>query len=92
MQPLTNNDDDMLVYCDWLEDNGRSEEAEDLREDILNRNVDSWVHEHRSYDKVGGAAASNKVGGINEKVGGYGWVGAFGDVDSIMRGVGGRSY
>ena len=106
MQPLTANDDDLLVYCDWLEDNGRSQEAEELREEIINPNVEIWQGEFPSCEHVGsmgsgfngvGCGGHVDVGNARcDEVGGFGsgysWeVGGRCGL-GLAGGVGGRNY
>ena len=81
MEPLTTNDDEMMVYCDWLEDEGRSEESEDLREDIINPNVDSWHWECRNYNHAGVNVGSGV--GFDGLLGGFD--GFYGSVVGVKR-------
>ena len=90
MEPLSNNDDDLLIYCDWLEDEGKSQEAEDLREDILEPNVDSWYAEVRNYSQTG-SGGSPSVGGSGSRdvgVRGRGFKGVGGSVGGVGCGRG----
>ena len=81
MQPQDHSDTTLLVWSDWLEENGEEQKAHDLREEIANPPARRWSLEYWNIGIVGG------VGG--DSVGGNGTVIAGGN-DIIGAHVGGR--
>jgi len=80
MNPIDNSDFALLVYCDWLADNERYTEEQEIRENITNPENNNWDYEYRFG--VGG-----NVGGGDGRVGGFGGGGSVGG-GSVGGGVG----
>jgi len=97
MNPIDNSDFAWLVYCDWLADNERYTEEQEIRENITNPENNNWDYEHRfgfGVGHVGGgdvgdfSVGGGDVGGVGGgDVGGVGGVGFGGGVGGV--GVGG---
>jgi len=85
MNPIDNSDFALLVYCDWLADNERYTEEQEIRENITNPDTNNWDYEHRfSVGGVGGV-----VGGGDGRVGGsFGGGDVVGGVDGGVDGGG----
>lgn len=66
MTPINNSDTAWLIVADYNQDNGRFHE--ELREDILNPEVNDWRAEYRA-DGVGGIWKGGSVG--SDIIGGY---------------------
>jgi len=90
MNPIDNSDFAWLVYCDWLADNERYTEEQEIRENITNPDNNNWDYEHRFGFGVGHVGGGD-VGGFS--VGGVGFGGGVGGggsgVDVGGVGVGG---
>ena len=72
MKPQDHSDTTLLVWSDWLEENGEEQKAHDLREEIANPPANRWSNDYRYHDGVGsiggfvvgGDYAGGVVGGI----------------------------
>ena len=75
MKPQDHSDTTLLVWSDWLEENGEEQKAHELREEIAHPPVDRWDWEYLigGGSRVGGIV-SGFVGGaaVGEDVGGVG--------------------
>ncbi len=99
MRPASSADIDLLIYADWLIDQGYEKEAEWLRESIESPEGIAWCWEYRSIGVVGGGGADIAgviVGsGFGANVGGGGNTVGGGSVDEVGAGgsvVGGGNY
>ena len=78
MKPQDHSDTTLLVWSDWLEENGEEQKAYDLREEIASHPAEKWSYEQFSRggylvgsdrgDSVGGGfggmfAGANHFGG-----------------------------
>ena len=65
MKPQDHSDTTLLVWADWLEENGQEQKAHDLREEIETSPAKRWNWEHRRYGgiSVGDAGDRNDIGG-----------------------------
>ena len=61
MQPQDHSDTTLLVWSDWLEENGQEQKAHDLREEIATPLVKRWDWEHRPRATI---ASTIGVGGF----------------------------
>jgi len=96
MNPIDNSDFAWLVYCDWLADNERYTEEQEIRENITNPDTNNWDCEYSVGGFVGGVVGGGvggfggsvgSVGGFGGSVGSVGSVGGFGGFG--VGGVGG---
>jgi len=87
MNPIDNSDFAWLVYCDWLADNERYTEEQEIRENITNPDNNNWDCEYSVGGFVGGGFGFG-VGGVS--VGGVGG-GGFGVVGGVDGGGVGSS-
>jgi len=60
MIPINNSDTAWLIVTDYNQDNNLP--YEELREDILNPNVNDWWYEYRSSGIIGGINEGHYVG------------------------------
>ena len=103
MKPQDHSDTTLLIWADWLEENGEEQKAHELREEIANPPAQRWRAEHYrdgidvgggtdniSY-RVGNGAAGASVGGIAPRGVGGSTAGTVGAVMGIGSCVGGRS-
>ena len=71
MKPQDHSDTTLLVWSDWLEENGEEQKAYDLREEIANPPAMKTNQESRLSIGVGGIG-DNRAGGFNSiDVGGF---------------------
>jgi len=80
MKPQDHSDTTLLVWADWLEENGEEQKAHELREEIANPPANRW---HYAFYKGGGrrvggydggSIVGGIVGGITRVVGGSGGI------------------
>ena len=79
MKPQDHSDTTLLIWSDWLEENGEEQKAHDLREEIANPPARRWSYEYHyciggthvggGDERVGSIATGEDVGGGDEDVG-----------------------
>jgi len=69
MVPINNSDTAWLIVSDYNQDNDLP--YEDLREDILNCNVNDWSDSFPYYHNAECIFCSGEASGMTDKVGGY---------------------
>ena len=79
MKPQDHSDTTLLVWSDWLEENGEEQKAHDLREEIANSPVERWDYEYyrgggRRVGGYCGGSGGGVVGGNIRVVGGNGGI------------------
>jgi len=84
MNPIDNSDFAWLVYCDWLADNERYTEEQEIRENITNPENNNWDYEYRFSGVSGGVGSHVGGGDVGSGVGSVG-----GGVGVVGGGVGG---
>jgi len=74
MNPIDNSDFALLVYCDWLADNERYTEEQEIRENITNPENNNWNYEYHVGGEVGVGVSGvgGRVGGVGGSIGGVG--------------------
>ena len=84
MKPQDHSDTTLLVWSDWLEENGEEQKAHELREEIANPPADRWSSDNRRSGVVG---VDGRIGG--DYVGGGGRSGVVISINVLVDCVGG---
>jgi len=98
MKPQDHSDTTLLVWSDWLEENGEEQRAHDLREEIANPPAKRWDYDYYWSNAADvGAIGLHGVGGAgtsNYGISGAGMVvGGDGGIDGVDGGdVGGGTH